>query len=87
MALTTGRHTHFRIALGRCDLRIVVKNDEAGYGQLLTYLETEDSRVVAMMIPKYPLPTVPVGNPQTTKVATVAMINLAQKAYSQGLRT
>ena len=55
--------------------------------QLITYLETEESRVVAMMVPKYPLPTCPVGNPQTTKVATVAMINLAQKAYSHGLRT
>lgn len=52
-----------------------------------TCLATEDKRVVAMMIPKYPLLTLPVGNPQTTKVAILAIVNLAQKAQSQGLST
>jgi hypothetical protein len=50
-------------------------------------LETEESSVVAIMIPKYPLVTWPVGNPQTTKVATVAMVKRAQKAHNQGLNT
>jgi hypothetical protein len=50
-------------------------------------LETEESRVVAIMIPKYPLVTWPIGNPQTTKVATVAMVKRAQKAHNQGLNT
>lgn len=52
-----------------------------------TYLETDDNKVVAMMIPKYPLETCPVGKPQTTSVAIVAIVKRAQKANNQGLST
>ena len=53
----------------------------------MTYLDTDDNKVVAMMIPKYPLETFPVGKPQTTSVATVAIVKRAQKANNQGLST
>ena len=52
-----------------------------------THLATDDNNVVAMMIPKYPLLTCPVGKPQTTNVAIEAIVNLAQKAHNQGLNT
>jgi hypothetical protein len=60
-------------------------NDRAG--PQLTHPVKEDNRMVATTIPKYPLPTSPRGNAQTTTVATTAIANLAQKAYNHGFNT